>query len=176
MPRNIQQTLLKFDNYTAKVTQLKEVLSNIDSITINKSEDGKWSIGQICYHLYMSESGTLQYIQKRIKEGKVTKTTGFNNFFNNTLLAIALKVPIKYKAPKAVSEVPPKVDIKELMHAWEEQNEAFRDTIRNLPKSLADKEIFNHPIAGKFNIDQTINFIIEHYDHHLPQIKNLLKP
>ncbi len=176
MPRNIQQVLLKFDNYISKWEQLKELLSYADDGLINKSVDGKWSIGQICYHLYISESGTLQYIQKRIKEGKVSKTTGFNNFFNNTLLAVALKMPLKYKAPKSVSEVPQSVDIKDLLHAWDEQNHSFRETIRNMPKSYADKEIFKHPVAGKFNIDQTVNFIIEHFEHHLPQIKSILKP
>jgi len=43
-----------------------------------------------------------------------------------------------------------------------------------LPVELEDKFIFKHPRSGLFNIDQTLNFVREHYLHHERQLNALL--
>lgn len=172
MPRDIHQVIMKFDNYTENVDKILTQIESLDDTSINSiKQEGKWTLGQICHHLYTAQVGTYGYIRKRLEANKVTKPTDFGNFARNTLLVIALKLPIKYKAPAVIANVPDTVQINTLTKDWKENNDAFRELIRNLPQNLADKEIFKHPVGGMFNIDQTINFMQEHFNHHLPQIK-----
>ena len=61
------------------------------------------------------------------------------------------------------------------MKQYFDKNSAdFKKILQDLPVELEDKFIFKHPRSGMFNIDQTLNFVREHYLHHERQLDALL--
>lgn len=90
------------------------------------------------------------------------------------MLVIFLKLPLKFKAPKQVSKVPEQISLEELQTYYDKNSAAFKKILNDLPVELEDKFIFKHPRSGLLNIDQTLNFVREHYLHHERQLNALL--
>lgn len=137
-------------------------------------ENGGWSAAQVLYHCAYAESGTLLVIHKNLDENKVNSKSDIGSVFRNILLVISLKLPLKFKAPKAVSKVPEEISFEEIKIYFENNSLKFKKLLFDLPEALEDKFIFKHPRAGMFNIIQTINFTREHYLHHEKQLEDLL--
>ncbi|MFN8238875.1 MAG: DinB family protein [Chitinophagales bacterium] len=149
--------------------------ANLSSEQLNKqSVDGGWSAGQVLYHTAYAESGTILVIRKNLEEQKVNIPSDISGVLRNILLVILLKLPLKFKAPKAVSKVPDAITFDELKDYFDRNSAAFKQILLDLPAELEDKYIFKHPRGGLFNIQQTLNFTREHYLHHERQLNALL--
>ncbi|MDB5228316.1 MAG: hypothetical protein JWN78_2509 [Bacteroidota bacterium] len=136
--------------------------------------NGQWTAGQLLYHLYFSESGTIKVIQKNLRENKVKNRSGISDILRNILLMGFLRSSMKFKAPAVASKVPDHVSLEEIKGLYEKNTAEFKTLLAELPKELENKQIFKHPISGLFNINQTLNFVREHYLHHEAQLKRLL--
>lgn len=156
--------------------QLKNKVAAISPEHINESViDNHWTLGQVLYHLYLVDRLTLQAMQERVKEGKVTSKISLKHKWRALLLKIALRLPLKFRAPSSVEKgIPDKVVFDELMLDWQKTREELKNFIEQLPTDSYDMKIFRHPRIGMINLYQTLAFIQDHFDHHLPQIKNLL--
>ena len=86
-----------------------------------------------------------------------------------------MRSPLKIKAPAVASKVPDSITIDEIKEYFAMNSENYRQLLNDLPMELEDKQIFKHPLAGLFNIEQTIHFVREHYLHHEKQVNALLK-
>ncbi|MCB9032334.1 MAG: DinB family protein [Chitinophagales bacterium] len=141
----------------------------------DKKDEKTWSIAEVCYHMYLVENGTIKLINKNLKEQKVNNKSTLENWIKNKLTILVLQLGIKFKAPKIVSEFPSNITQEEIITLFQQNTNDFTSILETLPKTLYDKQIFKHPMAGQFNIQQTLNFSLEHYQHHQTQIKNLLR-
>ncbi|MTI22336.1 DinB family protein [Fulvivirga sp. RKSG066] len=171
-----EKTLQKFDQLQqSKRTLLKE-LSTLSENELNHSEHSKdWSIAQVCYHLYMIEEFSLNYMKKKTTDIKQLKRSGLKESLKSKLLSFTLALPLKYKAPKMVSEgIPEVVDWASLLQEWESVRQELYDYITSLPDEAFHLNLFRHPVTGLINIQQTLTFYQSHFDHHLPQIRNHL--
>ena len=153
---------------------LKKV-AGLSNEQLNKiPADGGWSAGQTLYHCAFAESGTILVINNNLAENKINQKSDIGSVFRNILLVIFLKLPLKFKAPKQVSKVPEQISLEELQTYYDKNTAAFKKILNDLPAELEDKFIFKHPRSGLFNIDQTLNFVREHYLHHERQLNALL--
>lgn len=166
-----------------KLTRLYEsrqkLLSKLEKFTseqLNHQPDNKeWSIAQVLHHLYLVERLSLNYMTEKSSEIDELSRTGFKERWRSFLLKLALKLPLKFKAPSTVKEsIPDRVDIEKLKTDWETTYKEFKTFIAEFPTSAYHAKIFRHPRVGKINIFQTLSFIQDHFDHHLPQINRLL--
>lgn len=140
-----------------------------------KPKDNGWSLAQVYYHIYLIESNTFDYLSHKIKEGVEVPKSGFKEWYRSTLLKFFLKLPIKYRAPRRVSEpIPEEVDFKEVKTKWAEVREGMKLLLEVLTPQQIESQMFTHPRIGKINIYQTLEFLKDHHHHHLPQIKNRL--
>ncbi len=132
--------------------------------------EGKWSAGQIIFHLVQVETFSINYVNKKLMYREDLKNTGLGASFRFFLLKFFLFLPVKYKAPSTVASVPDKISKDDLLLQWENIRKELAKLLDDFPPELMEKNIFKHLRAGRLNISQMMDFIHDHLNHHQPQI------
>ncbi len=161
-------------------TQRKEIQNKLGKLThaqLNfKPAEKEWSLLQVINHLIYAETNTVKYLNKKIQGLDSVKKSNLLAKLRLFILKLALRLPVKYKAPKAALPVQEEVYILEnLITQWDEIRNQFKKILDGFDSKTSQKLLFKHPIAGRFDISQTLNFIAEHIEHHQPQIERIMK-
>ncbi|MTI39573.1 DinB family protein, partial [Fulvivirga lutimaris] len=155
---------------------LVDKVKNLDDEQINSkvNSDG-WTLGQVYYHLFLIEDGTFKSIAKKVKEITTLESGGLKSMYRIYLLKIFLALPLKFRAPRLVSDsIPDTIDIKEVLKNWDEIRDKFSLLLAAQDDRFLKKKVFKHPRVGYIDFYQTIEFIEAHHQHHFRQINNLL--
>lgn len=165
---------VKLDKLEDSRKKLVSELNTFDEKVLKfKPAPGKWSITQILYHLDFAESGSIRYVKKKMLGGDALKSTGIIAATRFFFLKWLLHSGYKWKAPKALGDVPEDVKYAEVIHRWNETRDHLRMLIDSIPEQLVGKEVYRHPRAGRLNLLHMIEFFQDHFDHHLMQINSL---
>jgi uncharacterized damage-inducible protein DinB len=149
---------------------VKEI--STEKLNHKKSED-EWSLTQVFTHIIDSETGINKYINYKLKEVDSLENTNLKNNINSKALNMALKSNKKFKAPKVVSAPINDLDFNTIQEQWNKSREFLAKTVSTFPKDATSKAIFKHPKAGYLNINQTLDFLINHIKHHQMQIDRI---
>ena len=162
-----QQKNLLFDS-------LKRVPKNILETPY---EQGKWSILQILYHIQMSENGTLAYMEKKSLYAATTPIPRKNIFssIRGALLQYLLKSNIKRKAPKGLDTFPETIYLDKLFRDSQTQFQKWIHFVQKSDEHILHSQIFKHPLVGRIDFMDTIEFTILHFDRHLKQIVKIIQ-
>lgn len=171
--KKLSDSLQKIDDQKSKMIAMVETFT--DAQQHYKATPEQWSLSQTISHLITVENGVLAYIDKKMLDPKRIEDNGISGLIRSMMLSIVLKLPFKYKAPPALPKPSNDVSITDLKQNWFSSSAKIKDLIQNLPPNFEDKQIFKHPLAGKFNLDQTLNFILEHMAHHEAQLSTIAK-
>ena len=165
----------QFEVLREKREQLFKIVTSVDAALLDRPPaEGKWSILQILYHVKASEAGTLRYIDKKLSfspEG--LPNSSFLSGAKLLLLEMTLRSPVKFKAPKGLDVFPERLVLEEIKADWDRSDEGFLQLIDRLEEHQLGWQLFKHPIIGRLDMQQTIKFMISHFDHHARQIKRL---
>lgn len=165
-----------FEKMEAQKAELMRGLASLDAETLNqKPEPGAWSILQVIAHLTKSEGGTLQYIKKKTQDPQALPKTGLVPWLRIGVLIVGIHSPLKFKAPKAIADVPERGDFQAASLAWAEVREDWREFVEAFPAALNDRMIFRHPFVGLLGPAQTMIFLNEHLGNHVRQIGRIRK-
>lgn len=165
-----------FEKMEAKKADLMRGLASLDAETLNRQpEPGAWSILQVIAHLTKSEGGTLQYIKKKTQDPQALPKTGAVSWIRIGALIVGIHSPLKFKAPKAIADVPDRGDFQAASFAWAEVREDWREFVEGFPAVLNDRMIFRHPFVGLLGPAQTMIFLNEHLGNHIRQIGRIRK-
>lgn len=161
-------------------TQRKELLHLVTTLSreqLHAHPQGKWSIAQILSHIISSEQLSVRYLNKKIAGIQEAPDSGLMEELKIIVLILSQRLPfLKFKAPKVVSENTKLYHTPEqLNEAWDTVRNELKETLRRFEDGQLKRKVYKHPIAGMFNIKQTLLFFREHIIHHTPQIKNLLR-
>ncbi|MBL6447525.1 DinB family protein [Fulvivirga sp. 29W222] len=141
-----------------------------------KPNDQKWSALQVLYHMKEAEKLPLAYMKKKTLDPDALYPSTMKQKFRSYLLRIFLFLPVKFEAPRVVKEgMPEEITLEELKTDWDNVREDMHEFLDNLAPALHNKKIFKHPRIGMINIRQTMEFFQSHFDHHVPQVKSLIK-
>jgi uncharacterized damage-inducible protein DinB len=152
------------------------LLTFLPETQLHQHPPGKWSIAQIISHLIASEQLSVNYLNKKIRAINELKNTTWVDDIKMNLLILSQRVPLKYKAPKAVVEHTVLLDqVQALSSRWDQTRKELEAVLEKFQDDQLRKKIFRHPVAGRLNILQTMRFFSEHIIHHTPQIKKLLR-
>lgn len=173
MTRSLKRS---FNTLEGSKANLLTLVSKMTEEELNrKPEPGKWSIGQILYHLLQVEVLSLQYMRKKMDNVTDINNTSVKERLRMVMLRGSLALPLKYKAPKVVSEnIPEEINLEGVKVSWTAIRNELYLFIDNLPEDMLRHKIFRHPFIGMINIGQVLSFYQSHFNHHLPQIKRLL--
>jgi len=171
-----ESLLKKFQQLESSKTALLESLNELSDKQVNQpTENGKWSIAQILFHVWLGERYSLQYMQKKIHDVDSLGKSGFKESFKSAMLKVALRLPVKYKAPKSIShDILAEIEWEKFLANWSKTREELYQFLEQMPEKAIPLNIFRHPRIGLININQTLQFYQEHFDHHLPQVKGHL--
>jgi hypothetical protein len=169
-----QQLLYKFQELESKRMQLQTRLETKPKEELYfKINPESWSIIQVLHHVMMAEKLAVDYMSKKINGINTSPKTNFKTSIRFFLLMIALKSPLKFKAPKALPPPPEKEELGNIINQWDVSRNAFHEFLKNFPTEYENKEIFKNLVAGKLNIHQALGWMNDHYSHHLQQIERI---
>jgi len=156
----------------------KELLGRTGNLSPEKqlhAPDGKWSVRQILAHLIAAEKLSVLYLNKKILGIAQVEDTGWWEEVKMILLQISQRLPLKFKAPKAVVEhTPAYSSFDELAQDWDKTRAELKTLLEKFDDTQVRKKIFKHIRAGRLNIRHALLFFREHIIHHTPQINRLV--
>jgi uncharacterized damage-inducible protein DinB len=167
--------MIYFEAMLATHREIFEAVNNLDVERFNQKPDEKsWSIAQIMEHLYLAEEFSLSYMSKKMKARDKLKKAGLSSFFKSKLLNACLRSSVKFKAPSLTNPSDNQYKPNDFTAQWMSHDEKFKQYLSDFPAELVYVEIFKHPVAGKLNMIQTLQFMSIHAQRHKNQILNRL--
>ncbi|QCK15545.1 DinB family protein [Mangrovivirga cuniculi] len=167
------QLLKRWNNLKALHHTYKEMLQDESKefLFFQPNED-KWSAAQVINHLTKVDKNTYDFITQFDFNRKKEKM-GLRNKLNSLMLNYFLKSSLKAKVPVESIYPEEKPDIESMISFYDDFTSKFEKFIEQFPEDKLDFFIFKHPLAGKLNILQTVEFLTNHSRHHSIQINKL---
>jgi len=169
---NLINTLIELDSYK------KAILTDFNSLNLNqlhfKPRKNEWSLIQVAEHLVLTEMASSNYISKKLLDISLLKGDSPLTKLRFALLNIAMKSPFKFNVPGKSKIVPserPKLSDLELK--WNIARNTMGQIIENNSAEVLDKLLWKHPIAGRFNFNEMLNFCLSHLKRHFKQMKEI---
>jgi len=145
-----------------------------DEVLNKKMNKNKWSIAENLYHLWLTEFITIKYIRKKTSYPESLVNVSYFSKFKMKLLELIFFTGVKMKAPKITYDsMPENIEIKKLKETWIKSRKFFEELVNALDESILKKGILRHPIAGRIDINMTLQFIKMHFHHHRKIIAKL---
>ncbi|WP_442602253.1 DinB family protein [Paenibacillus sp. KN14-4R] len=147
----------------------------------HRNEDGKWSIGEHLYHLYL----ILRMLRRATRfsfvltpYAKLKRNKPFATEINDIYAEYKNKKGRGMRAPRML--VPPKrirysLDAKALEQLLLNETNAMEDLVQNMEEDIAGHIVFLDPLANYPNLIQSIQLLAIHENHHFTIIENRSK-
>ncbi len=142
---------------------------------IQAPAEGKWSVGQVMWHLYNAERGSLAYIKKKCQYPDQLQSADFAARKNAWMVKTYLKFPIPVKAPAAAGVPPEQVSLEEINKKWQRSRAALSDFINTTDPVILAKQVYKHPLAGRMDMAGALGFFDQHQKRHNKQILRTAK-
>ncbi len=134
---------------------------------------GAWTVAQVITHIAIAEEGSLAYLTKKHAGGR-HKPASASAPFRLALLNLAISLPLKYKAPAIVADVPA-TSYAEARARWAAVRTGMRSAYGAFPEADIAHDLFKHPSAGRFSLLQGVRFMRQHARRHKGQILRTLR-
>jgi hypothetical protein len=165
----------RFDRLELDQQKLLQKLSILSGEQMNASPPGKWPISHIAAHLITSERLSLLYMKKKSLGISALPNSGMVEEVKTWVLKLSQRFPFKFKAPvHLVEHTPTSMPLTDLVQLWNAERVKLRKFLEDIKDEDLYKLVYKHPVAGRLNVVQALDFMIEHFHHHLPQINRLL--
>lgn len=160
-----------------KLDEALNYLEHLQEEKLHAAGTGQWSAAQIIYHLLTAETGTTNYLKKKmLAPPEEVGNGGVMAAIRSYLLRRELRnYTKKFKAPKVAAEVPPRPDYETTRDAYLALRKELGIILHSFTKTMEPKTYFKHPVAGKLTIGQTLGFMEDHFDRHFEQVKERSK-
>ena len=135
---------------------------------------GKWNALQVLEHVITSEVGTLGYLKKKtLAPAAELPKAGEDNQTKGESLVKALKSDEKWAAPEVLPDPKGERSLEKQLGFWSNHREQHFDFIQGLDAEYYNKQVFNHPLAGRIDLYHTMEFQADHIKHHMYQLERL---
>jgi hypothetical protein len=136
---------------------------------------GGWSVAQVICHLILAEQLSLDSIRRKSLAGNSMARAGLGSALKSMVLKAVLRSPMRFKAPRPAGEVPEAEDLDSVTARWQQLRSEWGETLAAFPEDLLDRAVYAHPFAGPLSLPQALDFIEEHFRHHVRQVERILK-
>lgn len=160
-------TVVNDNLYETRNNLVKEITSLSDAQFNSKPDMNKWSIAQVCHHLFLVEEASIKAIAWGIKETDRTQK-------ERKKVHLILDRTKSIKAPKIVEPDAEPFSVQQIIDLLNDSRKklmAFLGTIEDT-SILAEKSV-KHPAFGELPLDQWIEQIYLHEQRHIEQIKEI---
>lgn len=142
---------------------------------IRQPEPGRWSAAQVISHIVKAESLSVSYIAKRASDPSKLLPAGLKQAIKSALVIAVMRVPLRFRAPEIVAEIPDNENPVELRERWMKLRGEMRATLESIPDALLGSCLYKHPVAGPMKLEAALDFMIAHATRHAGQIDRVLR-
>ncbi len=141
-----------------------------------KAGPEKWSASEITEHVYKSELGFLQWLEKQSAPGNTPRIIGRPSRVKFVGLMFALRSSVKFKVPPGAASASPVGMPYDDIHAdWIGFTERWLTIVESIPAELKRKGLARHPIIGPMTVSQSVQFLTAHAARHYRQLERLIE-
>lgn len=136
-----------------------------------RAKPDAWNMVQVGHHVVIAEQRTADSIKKHrgIRSGK----RGLHHRVGNMLLWGVLKTGIRVKNPVPEAAPDPDIELGGLVELWEQARTNLEDVLSEVKERGLQYAAYKHPIAGPFTVQDSLEFLVAHLDHHLRQLERI---
>jgi len=130
-----------------------------------------WTAVQVGHHLAIAEQRSADSIKKHrgMRSGK--RSVRFR--VGNALLWLVLKTGLRVKNPVPEAAPDPEMDLDRLLDVWDKARTDLKAILAETKERGLEYAAYKHPIAGPWNVEQALEFLVAHLDHHLRQLDRI---
>lgn len=163
----------KVEELDKEMNDLFEKLGDYSHEALNtKPNEVTWSAIQVLQHLMLAEKMSTAYCVKKLSFKPKLKKANALSVVKSWLVAFALVLPIKFKAPDAVKveKLPGEESLENILNQWVLQRKELREFVESIPDEYIDKEVYKHPFGLRLSNVGLLNFFKNHFNRHRKQI------
>ena len=131
-----------------------------------RPSSSSWSAVQVVHHVMLAERESLRFIQG----GREPGARSLKHAALSALVRVMLASGLRLKAPLESIKPKEELSLKEVSKQWTRVRQDLQIYLDRIPEDGLERLVFRHPIAGPFNIVQTLGFFSAHLRHHERQL------
>lgn len=161
--------------FAAKASFL-EKMESVSAENRTRSPESGWNMLQVMEHVIVSDRGTYEYLKRKTQapaaeippasEETRTNSEGLQN---------ALLSEKRWKMPEVLPAPTGAQSYDNLLKFWDQLYTEYHRFLSELDPDYYQRQVFKHPIAGRLDLFQTIEFQINHLVHHGYQLERIKK-
>ncbi|MBT2716581.1 DinB family protein [Bacillus sp. ISL-57] len=157
-----------FDLLLESTNQLVEEVKALNYEQLNaKPALDKWSISQICHHLYLSES----LFSKSIENG--LKDKDYESVAHKPIQLVSDRTK-KFESPEIAKPTEEPFDVENMLNLLTKSRQNLLNVLRAIDdKSILSKKAAKHPAFSELSLEQWIELLYIHEQRHIEQIKDI---
>jgi hypothetical protein len=128
-----------------------------------------WSLSEIAHHLVVAEREILQQLCSQNTNRNVRRN--LRDRLGAMTVGMAFRYGFRVRTP--MNSVIPRAGLsyEEISTAWDKTRAELAAYLAEVTEASYDQLVFRHPVAGRMNIEQTLDLIGQHITHHLRQVE-----
>jgi hypothetical protein len=161
-----------FENLESRKERFVTTLEALSPEQLDYRSDPKaWTPVQVGHHVVLAEQRTANSIKKHrgIRSGKPS----LRYRVGNAMLWLVFKTGLRVKNPVPEAAPDDDIDLARLLEAWDTARGDLEAVLAETKERGLEYAAFNHPIGGPFNVEQALEFLVAHLDHHLRQLDRI---
>lgn len=138
-----------------------------------RAEPQAWSAVQVGHHVVLAEQRTADAIKKH--RGMRSGKRNLRYRVGSALLWLVLKTGLRVKNPVPEAAPDSDIDRERLLELWDKARQDLEAVLSETKERGLEYAAYKHPIAGPWNVEEALVFLVAHLDHHLRQLDRILK-
>ena len=161
--------------YDRLAEQKEQFLGSLRALTAEqlsfRVKSGAWTVVQVGHHVVLVEQRTADAIKKH--RGMRSGKRRLHHRLGNLLLWSVFRTGLRVKNPVPEAAPDADVDLGQLLEAWEQARTDLEEVLSEVKERGLQYAAFKHPVGGPFTVEQALDFLVQHLDHHLRQIERI---
>ena len=136
-----------------------------------RAKPDAWNVMQVGHHVVLGEQGTAVSIKKH--RGMRSGKRRLHHRIGYILVWGVLKTGLRVKNPVPEAAPDTDIDLAELREQWEKARVDLADVLSEVKERGLEYAAYKHPVGGPFSVEDALEFLVAHLDHHLRQLKRI---
>jgi hypothetical protein len=152
----------------SKAALLERLSALNDEVLYRKLSESIWSLAEIAQHLVLVEEEVLRQFRAGTPTDRRRRT--LRDRGGLMMVNFVFRKGIRVKAPMRSVVPVSESSMDEICRRWNEVRLNLNAHLDSLWQDDLDRLVFHHPVAGRMNVEQTLELLELHFSHHLRQI------
>ena len=153
--------------YETRNHLLKEITLLNDEQFNERPDAKKWSIAQVCHHLFLVEKATIKAIEWGLKGMDRSQK-------ERKKVHLILDRTKKIQAPQIVEPAVEPFKVQQIIDLLSDSRKKLMNSLSTIEdKSILGEKSVYHPAFGELPLDQWVELIYLHEQRHIEQIKEI---